>query len=171
MIITLKHVEFSPKMSKETNCFSADVYLDGVKAGRVANHGTGGSNEYDPWALADRLTEFAKTQPDTVLTWPGQPDMTLACDADMLINVAFEDWLLRSDLKKALAAGILFTKKTTNGLFSMRRRKGQSALADAQRMSVDTVFMSENDVDKLLNLLPFDDAVKLYRQLKETKAV
>ncbi len=49
--------------SQETHCFSATVYIDGVKAGTVSNDGGGGADRHEPQSLYDRLTAYAKTLP------------------------------------------------------------------------------------------------------------
>lgn len=41
-VIELKKITINIGMSEETNCYSADLYVDGLKAGTVGNHGHGG---------------------------------------------------------------------------------------------------------------------------------
>jgi hypothetical protein len=43
MKIELKNIHFSEQLSEETNAFSANLYIEGVKAGRVSNRGRGGA--------------------------------------------------------------------------------------------------------------------------------
>lgn len=45
MKLELKSIEYSSKMSEETLCYSAVLYVDGRKACHVANRGTGGCDE------------------------------------------------------------------------------------------------------------------------------
>jgi hypothetical protein len=42
MKIELKNIHFSQQLSEETNAFSANLYIEGVKAGSVSNRGRGG---------------------------------------------------------------------------------------------------------------------------------
>lgn len=52
MKLTLKNVRIHADMSEETTCFSATVYLDGVRAGHANNRGTGGPHDID-WSDRD----------------------------------------------------------------------------------------------------------------------
>ena len=56
----IKHAEFA---SQETDCFTASVYIDGVKEGEVENSGHGGSNNYHPHGLFEKLSKIAATKP------------------------------------------------------------------------------------------------------------
>ena len=47
MNLSLKNVKIHPDMSRETNCFSATIYLDGKRVGRVENNGNGGPHRFD----------------------------------------------------------------------------------------------------------------------------
>jgi hypothetical protein len=44
--ISLKNIRVHNDMSEETTCFSASVYVNGVKAGTAKNDGRGGCNMY-----------------------------------------------------------------------------------------------------------------------------
>jgi len=46
MKIELKKISFNERMSDETNCFVADIYIDGKKVGYCKNDGRGGCTEY-----------------------------------------------------------------------------------------------------------------------------
>ena len=46
MRVELKCVRLNQRLSEETNCFSADLWCDGVNVGEVTNRGMGGPNEY-----------------------------------------------------------------------------------------------------------------------------
>ena len=165
MKIELRNVKYSKSLSEETNAFTAIVYIDGVKAGEVSNHGTGGCNDYHPHDLYNRLTEYAKTQPMVVCEEIKEPDgkpFTYVADADHFIDRAFARWMQEDDLKKALRKRVMFTKKGVAGLYSFGQRKGYPVLDDAQRISVDTVTMEKFSIDKILNLLPFDEAMSVY---------
>lgn len=48
MKIELKNIHFSEQLSEETNAFSANLYIEGVKAGRVSNRGRGGPTVCKP---------------------------------------------------------------------------------------------------------------------------
>ena len=46
MKIELKRIQFSERMSEETNCFVADLYINGKKVGECKNDGKGGCSDY-----------------------------------------------------------------------------------------------------------------------------
>lgn len=46
MKIELKRISFYERMSEETNCFAADLYINGKKVGYVKNDGQGGCTNY-----------------------------------------------------------------------------------------------------------------------------
>ena len=47
MKIEIKNIKHSPSLSEETNAFTADIYVNGVKAGSAMNRGHGGCTDYD----------------------------------------------------------------------------------------------------------------------------
>ena len=65
MKLSLKDVRIHRDMSRETECFSATIYVDGGKAGTVCNKGHGGCHLYnwDDRELSDKVEDWAKTQP------------------------------------------------------------------------------------------------------------
>lgn len=88
MKIELKKVYTNARFSEETECFRAEVWIDGVKAGNAGNQGHGGSNEYHPLALHERLAEYAKTLPDvdvSAMYGDGQKHTMPMC-ADLVIS-------------------------------------------------------------------------------------
>lgn len=46
MKIELKNIHYSEHLSEETSAFSANLYIDGVKAGVASNRGHGGPTDY-----------------------------------------------------------------------------------------------------------------------------
>jgi hypothetical protein len=44
--VTLKKIAFYERMSEETNCFAADLYINGKKVGEAKNDGQGGCTNY-----------------------------------------------------------------------------------------------------------------------------
>lgn len=115
MQITLKNVKHYPSMSEETECFEAVVYIDGKKAGRVANRGHGGSHEMDR-AVWERLNEYAKTLPPETFEVNGQ-SFTLPQSADSLIDDALqailrekEEARLRKLFDKDIDTRVLYVK-------------------------------------------------------------
>lgn len=59
MNIELKNVKVIKELSEETVCFTASLYVDGVKKGQVSNRGFGGDNDYD----------LSQSEFDKINTW------------------------------------------------------------------------------------------------------
>lgn len=64
--LTLGNLKVNDRLSEETTCFSADMYLDGKYIGTAGNRGNGGCNDYhhptreDRSAFEDYVQEWAK---------------------------------------------------------------------------------------------------------------
>ena len=100
MKIELKKIEFSERMSEETNCFVADLYADGKKIGYVKNDGHGGSTDYygiDKRSSDDiqKAEEYCKTLPDI-----NYGTFTIKNSLEHTIDQLFEDWILAKERKK-----------------------------------------------------------------------
>ncbi|MDE2095708.1 MAG: hypothetical protein KGL39_00495 [Patescibacteria group bacterium] len=64
MILALKNLKEHQDISEETLCFSATIYVNGKKAGKVMNDGQGGCNEYH-WTdsiLGSQIEAWAEAQ-------------------------------------------------------------------------------------------------------------
>lgn len=58
--IELKKFTHSERLSEETNCFSADVYINGEKAASAHNRGHGGPTDYHPYKGKEELVKAAE---------------------------------------------------------------------------------------------------------------
>ena len=59
--VELKKISFNERMSQETNCFVADLYINGVKVGEANNEGHGGPTDYHSNSLEnDKLIKEAE---------------------------------------------------------------------------------------------------------------
>lgn len=142
MKIELKRITYNARLSQETAAFAADVYIDGKKAGEVANDGHGGCNSYRPWALGGQIEAYAKTLPRRPFGHGMEGDFQP--DADTLVGDILDEYLMQRDLKRALGRKVLFLRG--GKLYEMK--KGGPAPRDAE---------------KVLNNLPLDEALKVYR--------
>lgn len=102
--VTLKKISYYERMSEETNCFAADLYINGKKVGEVKNDGQGGCTDYRSLTNEDdeiiKQTEayfktLPKVKPDGY-TFTYQP--TLESEIDDL----FEAYLKAREEKKKL---------------------------------------------------------------------
>lgn len=94
MKIELKKLQVYERMSEETNCFTAEVYINGTHAGTAINQGQGGPTqihcEKDRTTLMREAEEWCKAQPPVVCNFdePGQPGVkaTIAMDLELYID-------------------------------------------------------------------------------------
>ena len=104
MKIELRKLKHSPSFSEETNAFTADIYVDGVKVGYARNGGHGGNTDihaYDGMeSLLDAAEEFAKTLPPVKSEFEGLGDLSM--DLEFLVDNLVNDDLKAVDIKKAL---------------------------------------------------------------------
>jgi len=158
MKIELKNVHYSERLSEDTYAFVADVWVDGKKAGTATNRGTGGDTDVEPRELKQKLTEYGKTL--------GKFDLGhgLKCDQDVefLVDQAFEDWRARRDLKKLMKKRVVFTKTTEPGIFSLSIY-GVAVETSARSVSENPDLVLKHHIRQVLNLLPFEEALALYR--------
>jgi hypothetical protein len=153
MNIELKNVKHSQFASHETNCFEASIYIDGKKAGTAENSGQGGCTSISPNTLYHTIKAHTDTLPPTMYH-----GMTLEQTPDGLIDDMLTEWLYARDLKKAMTKRIVFTRK---GKMMETTSMPPDKLAPfLKNPSLAKIL----DADQVLNFLPFDAALQLYRQ-------
>lgn len=159
MKVELKNVKYAEFNSEETNCFHATILIDGVIAGEVSNAGHGGPDEFRPWELQKRLEAYAKTLPP--YTFEGE---TVPHNAETAIGELFDQWLLTRDLKKRITKKMLFTIKGKKGVFATSFKQPGALpkiLADGPALNA---FRQRHQCAIILNTLPFEEALRVYRE-------
>ena len=165
MKITLKNIKHSQFASHETLCFEASIYVDGKRRGTASNGGYGGcTDEYwDDREFGKTVAEYIKTLPELPLPWDNTK--TMPQSLDIIIDELMNDWLASKEVKKQIRKGLLVIDKSceegqyhifthpmlkTNpeGLFSHLKRE--------KKIDDDAV---------CLNLLPIEEAVRVYRTI------
>ena len=96
--VELKKIKSHDDMSDETNCFSAEVWVDGKYLARVSNDGQGGSNNYDFDLTKDggrwkEFSEWCKALPH---------DFEFEYE-DQVIDNLFQQWAEKEDERKSKA--------------------------------------------------------------------
>jgi hypothetical protein len=158
--LELRSIEFSERMSEETHCYSAKLYVDGVLFGFVSNHGHGGSTDVRSanggFAGVAELDErvkatFGRTEPCEVFPEGMEIDLEFACDR------LLEDWLIRRDYTKTAKRKALFRKSATDeGLYEMPFKAFPPvAVFEAIRKKYPEAI--------ILNSLPETEALRLFR--------
>lgn len=155
MKIELKNVHYSAALSEETNAFTADIWVDGKKAGYAKNGGTGGNTDVGPQELFDRLQAHGATLPKKDLG----DGITVDQDAESLVDDAFTEWLLTRDLKSLMRKGAVVTLTDKPGLYTMTK-KGVAPDTYARAVSENK---EKCGVKQVLNVMPFDVALALYK--------
>lgn len=156
MIIELKNIRHQESLSEETNCFTADLIIDGQKIGTVGNRGTGGADEFHgdlaEYRRADRWCRENKPK------WKmgqveGETDLEMVC-ADLV-----EEDLVRRDMGKAMRRAVIAVLPNKTGLYELRPRPGLK--------SSDPDFIAAckcaHPTATLLNTLPEAEALRLFR--------
>jgi hypothetical protein len=100
MKLELKNIKFSERMSEETNCFDAFLYINGVKALYVRNDGRGGSTDYQLTDLKHK--DLVKQTEDFCLGLPPIQYSTfeIKMNLEHKIDELFESWLKEKDKEK-----------------------------------------------------------------------
>jgi len=177
-VVTLKGVKHNERLSEETHCFTASVYLDGVKVGEVGNRGHGGEDEWNAprpragwktgndsgkadramWALLhDAAWRFKLFGEDKPCSWDENEKMRESLD--IVIGDKVNDFLTARDMKRALGRKMIFKKKDVDGLFEIAiGKKG-----DLHRNGLFDKYEAAADIEAVLNRLPIDKALEYWR--------
>jgi hypothetical protein len=139
--VELKNVKSSKSLSQESNAYTADIWIDGVRRGSVSNHGTGGQDMVKPFSLAEELFNYAKILPEISAGLSGDlADKTMPQSVDSLLFEAYSVVIEGKRLAKLMKTKIVF-------IYEGRVYTGPISVA-VQPGSI------------VLNKLPFDVAVK-----------
>jgi hypothetical protein len=131
MKIELKKISFNERMSEETNCFVADLYINGKKVGYVKNDGHGGCTDYRGYNPADNQVikdaeAYCKTLPKVKYNtseWENS--------LEHVIDQLFEDWIMaklnakaeKQKLKLMENAIIIGKPNTVDYIYFKQKRK------------------------------------------------
>jgi hypothetical protein len=154
-VVTLSAVKYAEFNSEETNCFSANVLIDGVKVGAVSNEGHGGGDNFFPFALEQRLNEIAALMP------PIDTKYNLSNTAELLIGDIFENWLVERDFKTAIKKRLMHTR--ADGKVYQTKALPAAELAGLVARGEDALKVRMPDAVEILNCLPYAEALALFK--------
>jgi hypothetical protein len=166
MKITLRKIKYSKFASQETNCFEAEVCLDGVPSIFARNEGRGGSThlqELPGHKGTLRLLEMhAASLPLEVhhtLRDPHDPSKPFSWqpDAESVVDLLLEDHLLMQDMRRKLKRTTLFSH---NGCISQFVK---SPWIPATKDSLKASLARNHPGAVVLNELPEAEAFKLFK--------
>lgn len=108
-VITLKKIEWSSRQSEETNCFAAELYVDGVHLGTVSNDGHGGCDNFHP-ATAEGRALYAAAKARLIAA--GAEDCQYSCALETAYNEVLEAYLKQklglADYRKSVKKSVMF---------------------------------------------------------------
>lgn len=101
----LRNVEYSPRMSEETNCFTGMLYVDGKRVGTVTNRGQGGPTTVvfgpEHRELEQRVEAYVAAHPPKVYPRTKTTDeFSTPYSMEVLGDEIFEDWFYRAEYPK-----------------------------------------------------------------------
>ena len=122
--VELKKISFSERMSEETSCFVADLFINGKKIGYAKNDGRGGCTEYHGSTLADN--KIIREADKYFKSLPKVHSKEFNFDYDQNLENAIDDCLtaylkeravtsMRKKLQKKFSVAICYGKITDGG--------------------------------------------------------
>lgn len=167
MLIELKNIHHYPRMSEETECFDAILWIDGQRAGVISNRGHGGCDEFHgDNAAYDRANAWCKANLPC-WGWVGDEARTQEVprgtegaketDLESHIGTLLADHLVLQDMKRAMRTKVMFRKATGPEIWECRV-KGEAAQAKAAE-----ALTRQHPGCIILNGLPEAEALALYR--------
>ena len=166
---SLKAFKYAKFASHETNCFSATVCYDGKAVGHAENDGQGGSTIV-------HLNEYGRGIPAVVAAnkaggWVEATEANVGKKApdslEEIVDALVEDLLTakwveqkKKKVAKDLATTVIFTKKGDKP--DEYRTLAKKFATPAETLAAASIIHTKiANVDKVLNLLPFEDAFKM----------
>ena len=163
--LELKNISYYARGSEETPCYNATVYVNGKKTIEVGNDGHGGCDRQ--YGIGD----FNYKTVDEVNKWciktfgqrsfnynsnDGQETCSYDIDLETFCHDELYKWLDKKDLKKSLNKKYLFVEDKKIYAYP-RKHKNQD-------LHFKTFMEEQHPSAKCLNFIPFEDALKLYKE-------
>lgn len=158
MKLALTKFKHYASLSEETTAYEAVVTVDGVPAFHASNRGKGEADFFRPLEPFDTTRSLLRAAEAHAKTLPPRPASDglpeLPMNLELLIGELIDNKLLAADLTKALKKKALFIK---DGKVMSVAKKGipvEKLIAHVEAKYPGL---------PLLNKLPFDEALKLYK--------
>jgi hypothetical protein len=162
MKIELKNIKYADFASHETSCYEATIYINGKRVGLVDNDGHGGTDMVTPWEVAKQIDEYAKTLPKIVCSFNDPETGKLAeieQNHETIFGDILADWLRAKDLKRAMAKRILFIKDDGK-IYETKTMPATDLKVHLNQTRLQEILKAT----AILNKLPFDKALSIYKQ-------
>ena len=164
--LEVKNISHYARGSEETPCYNATVYINGKKAIEISNDGHGGCDRQDQYpdieerGIVEQADNWCKkTFGQESFTYQSDgKEKVCSYDLDLehYCHKVLYDWLDTKALKKDMKAKYLFVEK--GQLMAYKR------VASDTEIGFKHFFEKNHPNEKCLNFLPFDDALKLYKE-------
>lgn len=160
-VITIKNLKVNDTLSEETTCYSATIYVDGVKFGETGNDGHGGCDRILSCAPGVTRADFDKLDERIAATYPrivhDGTDLG-PCNLEWLVSGLIEDAQWAKDFRRAAKGKVLMITPGEKGVSSLKVKPPHTL---AQYIAHARTRWPGSTI---LNDLPEDEAVKLFRE-------
>lgn len=142
--VELRKIEHSEGLSEETNCFAADIFIDGKKVGDVKDDGRGGEMMVHPHTCLLELNKIGAAMGKCTVEWSKEPQ---DIDGNDIIGKLLDEWLLTKDYKKLLRGNkITFIDK--GEIYSLKAKPKDEAeknrlIAAVRKETPGAIFFNE----------------------------
>lgn len=139
----LKKLQIINAMSEETQCFSADLWVDGVKFAHVSNDGRGGCDRFMPYPPHTRADEDALAS-RLMSENPDNPRFARKGDAIESLTMVL---IVRADLVKKMRSAVIFIDGTQTMSLKTKDKSapGEPHFAHIRQSHPDAVILNEMD--------------------------
>lgn len=160
MNIELRKISYNSRLSDETNAYSAQVWVDGVHICDVSNHGHGAPDEHHP--AKGKTHDDIEALNAAIIAERGTDKshgIEIDIDLEIVCNELLERHLAGRDLARLLKRTVAFFDPAKK---QVRSYPGKHAGLD--RAHLITATLRQFPEAKILNNLPFDEALALYKK-------
>ena len=109
MKIEIKNLKHSPSLSQETNAYTCDIIVEGLKAGYAENSGHGGSTTIHPYPNKNKLIQIA----EEYLSKQPKVDLGNGIVIDMDLEFHIDNLVEKAILNKELVHQLTRVKRLT----------------------------------------------------------
>ena len=153
MKIELKKISFNERLSEETNCFGADLYINGKKVGECKNSGHGGCTDYygdtpEGKKLIAEAEAYYKSLPkvkNEKYSFTYQPTLENAIDEFLENHLKAKD---QKKMEKHMLNSILFGRPNSG---SYRMISYKQPLAVLVKLQVNKSFLQKRIMELQVN--------------------
>ena len=157
--IELRKITYNARLSEETCAYAADLYVDGRLLAHVSNNGHGGSDMQRP-ANGRTYDEIQELDSWIKATYPKREafGMVLEPDLESVCGDLLDDHLVTRDLTRILKRTVAYYDPGKKCVYTLKGK-----IEGAARAQAITDIVRKNPSAKVLNNLPFAEALVLFR--------